>query len=117
MRSNVFGFFCIVTTENRIFARGRDNRKMMAGFTQGTAQGWTEISNSFLESGENIIKIMLAHNDNRNWAFVLILTDNGNVYFSGRFNDNDHYFILADGNSELIKQAVLQNYLFQEHHL
>ena len=71
---------------------------MMAGFTQGTAQGWTEISNS-LESGENIIKIMLGHNDGRNWAFVLILTDNGNVYFSGRFTDNDHYFVLADGNS------------------
>ena len=99
MSNNVFGFLCIVTTENRIFARGRDNRKMMAGFPQEYSQGWTEISNSFLENDENIIKIMLGHNDNRNWAFVLILTDSGNVYFCGKYNDSDHRFRIVGGNS------------------
>ena len=99
MANSSIGFLCIVTTENRIFARGRDNYKMMAGFTQNSNRGWTEISNSFLENDENIIKIMLGNNSGRRWAFVLILTDGGNVYFCGKYNDDDHKFKTVGGNS------------------
>ena len=87
----------IVTTENRIFAVGKDGnyRRLTKDYPLSTANNvWIELYNSFLYSDENIIQVNLyfigGGGGTTNVLNSMLLTDYGRVFYAGQLDSTSY---------------------------